>query len=143
MNRLIGGIAVALLFVACSAAPGATGTVGLPTNNPIDTGAIGSAAGDAKTALCDPTSQSSLDGLATQLANISPNADTSSLQTAIGTAQSNLDQLQVSAAQQTLKEAALSALQSVQSGLSNPSTLAETGSSASTALMSLDSALCS
>jgi hypothetical protein len=49
----------------------------------------------------------------------------------------------VSAAQQTLKEAALSALQSVQSGLSNPSTLAETGSSAATALMSLDTALCS
>jgi hypothetical protein len=142
MNRLIGGIAVALLFVACAAGTGGTATGGLPTNNPIDTGALGSAAGDAKAALCDPTSQSSLDGLATQLSNISPNADTSTLQSAIGDAQSNLDQLQVSADQQTLKEAALSALQAVQSGLSNPTTLAETASSASTALTSLDAAVC-
>jgi hypothetical protein len=140
MNRLIGGMAAAALFVvaACSAGTSATNQ---PTS-PIGTGAIGSAVGDAKAALCDSTSQSSLKGLQSQLANVTPNSDTTSLQTAIGDAETNLNSLQVTGDQTTLKQAALSALQSVQSGLNNPSTIAETATSASTALSALDSSLC-
>ena len=81
--------------------------------------------------MCDSTSQSSLKGLQSQLANVNPNSDTTSLQTAIGDAETNLNSLQVTAAQTTLKQAALSALQAVQSGLNNPSTIAETATSAS------------
>ena len=118
--------AAALLAAACSAGPNATGTGGgLPTS-PIGTGALGSAAGDAKAALCDSTSQSSLKGLESQLANVNPSSDTTSLQTAIGDAQTNLNSLQATGDQTTLKQAALTALQSVQSGLNNPSTIAET-----------------
>ncbi len=120
-----------------------TRAAGSPRATPVDTGAVGSAAGDAKAALCDSTSQSSLKGLQSQLANVNPNSDTTSLQTAIGDAETNLNSLQVTGDQTTLKQAALSALQTVQSGLSNPSTIAETATSASTALSALDSSLCS
>ena len=130
-------VAAALFVVACSN----TGS-GFPTGNPVDSDAAGTALGDAKAALCDSTSQSSLKGLQSQLASVSPNSDTTSLQTAIGDAETNLNSLQVTADQTTLKQAALSALQSVQSGLNNPSTIAETAASASTALSALDSSLC-
>jgi len=144
MIRLIGGIgAAALLLVACAGTGSGdiTGTGG-PTS-PVGTGALSSAAGDAKAALCDSSSQSSLKGLKSQLANVNPNSDTTSLQTALGDAQTNLNSLQVTGDQTTLKQAALSALQAVQSGLDNPSTIAETATSASAALTALDSSLCS
>src|SRR3954449_5946142 len=145
MNRLIGGVAAALLVVACSSA--GTGS-GLPSGNPVGSGPlasgpVGSAVGDAKAALCDSTSESSLKGLASQLAAVSPSSDTSGLQSAVGDAESNLESLQVTGDQTTLKQAAMSALQSVQTGLNNPATLSETASSASTALLSLDTSLCS
>src|SRR3954451_15047438 len=147
MNRLIGGVASALLVVACSSAGTGAGTGTGGTTNPINTGAIssaaGGAAGDAKTALCNSTSQSSLKGLASQLAAVSPSSDTSGLQSAVGDAESNLESLQVTGDQTTLRQAAMSALQSVQTGLNNPATLSETASSASTALLSLDTSLCS
>jgi hypothetical protein len=142
MNRIIGGIAVALLFVACAPGTGGTATGGLPTNNPIDTGAIGSAAGDARTALCDPSSDTGLKGLSTQIAAVDPNSDTTALQTNLGTAATNLQGLQVTGAQTTLKDAAATAIQQIQSALSNPSTLSETKANAVTAIDALYASLC-
>ena len=143
MFKFIGGIAAALLVVACSAGTGGAGTTGPGgTTNPLGSGPVGSAVSDAKAQLCDPTNQASLGSLSTKLATVDANTDTSQLQTALGTAQSNLQALQVGAAQTTLKDAALSALQSVQAGLDNPSTVADTAASAANALTALDSALC-
>jgi hypothetical protein len=142
MNRLIGGmLAAALLAAACSAAPGGTTLPGGATN-PIDTGALGSAATDAKAALCDVNSNTSLKSLATQVATVDPNSDTTTLQTNLGTAATNLQQLQVTGEQSTLKDAAVTAIQQIQSALSNPTTLSETAMQAVTALDALNTSLC-
>ena len=142
MNRLIGGIfAAALLAAACSAGPGTSILPG-GTTNPIDTAALGSAAGNAKAALCDANSNTSLKSLATQVATVDPNADTTTLQTNLGTAATNLQQLQVTGEQSTLKDAAVTAIQQIQTALSNPTTLSETATQAVTALDALNTSLC-
>jgi hypothetical protein len=135
MNRLMGGvIAAALVAVACSAGA----VTGTPTTNPQVSAAIGS----AQTQLCVAGAQDSLQSLAAQLANIDPNADTTPLQTNLGKAASNLNSLTVSAAQQPLKDAAVTAIQQVQAGLSNPQTVQQVATTSSSALTALATAIC-
>ena len=105
MNRLIGGvITAALVAAACSA-----GTV-VPTTNPQ----ISQAVNTAQQQLCDASNQASLAALSSQLANVDANADTTTLQANLGTAATNLNSLTVTGDQQTLKDAALTAIQAVQ-----------------------------
>ena len=134
MTRLLGGVLAAALFAA---ACGGTGTPTIPAS-----GAIGSAATGAQQQLCDPTNQASLSSLSTQLATLDPNSDTTALQSALGTAATNLGQLTVSGNQSTLKDAAVTAIQAVQAGLSHPQTVQDTATQAASALTALSAAIC-
>ena len=141
MNRLIGGVvAAAILLVACSAGQTPPAPVVGPTS---PSAAAPWAARRATPRLrCRRDQPVEPEGAAKPVANVNPNSDTTSLQTAIGDAKTNLGSLQATGDQTTLKQARCE-LQSVQSGLNNPSTIAETAASASTALSALDSSLCS
>jgi len=136
MNRLMGGvIAAALVAVACSAGAG-TGT---PTTNPQ----VSAAVNTAQQQLCDSTNQASLANLSTQLSTLDPNTDTTTLQANLGKAASNINSLTVSGGDQPLKDAALTAIQTVQAGLANPATVKQAATSAASALTALSNALCS
>ncbi len=106
MSKLLCGVLAALLFAAaCGTTPGASGVPTVPA----------SVADAAKTQLCSTSGDASLTGLATKLEAFDPSTmDTTEFAVAAGAVASALSQLQVSAEQSPLRDAAATAVQSVQ-----------------------------
>lgn len=130
MNRLLAGFFGAALVVACSGAPGAP------------PGAPGSPAGDVALEQLCGQDQASLGNIAGQLDQVDATTDTTPLSTTIGTAMSNLQGLTVEPAAQLARDAALTALQQVQSALADPATAAAAATEAAVAIRTLDAQIC-
>ena len=129
MNRLILGFFAATIAVAgCSAVPGGT-----PLTSPIGEAALEELCGD---------DDASLANIATELGQVDETTDTTALSTSLGTAISNLEGLTVDAGAQVARDAALAALQQVQSALADPATRAQVASQAAGAVQTLDGQLC-
>lgn len=130
MNKLMGGVLAALLFVACSGVPGSS----LPSFT-IPPGA----ADAAKALLCSATGDASLAGLATKLEGFDPaTMDTTEFQVAAGAVAAAIGQLQVSGDQSILRDAAVTAVQSVQGSNVDKNTATQ----AAVAVRALAAAIC-
>jgi len=131
MHKLMCGVFAVLMLAACGGTgPGGSGTpvITLPT-----------AAADAMTQLCGATGDASLSGLASKLDAFDPTTmDTSEFQVQAGAVASNLAQLNLSGDQATLRDAAVSAIQSVQGTTVDKATVTQ----AAVALRSLETAVC-
>lgn len=133
MSKLLCGVFAAVLFTAaCTGTPGTgSGSPGL-TIPP-------SAAGAAQAQLCSATGDASLTGLATKLEGFDPaTMDTTEFQVAAGVVATTLAALQVSAEQVVLRDAAVTAVQSVQGSTVDKATATQ----AATAIRALDTAIC-
>lgn len=129
MNRLIAGLFSATLVIAgCSAVP-----AGTPLTSPIGEAALDELCG---------TDETSLASIGTELSQVDETTDTTALSTSLGTAISNLENLTVDATAQVARDAALAALQQVQSALADPATRAQVASQAAGAVQTLDAQLC-
>lgn len=127
--RFIAGIFAATLAVAgCSAVPGGT-----PLTSPLADAALEELCG---------TDDASLASIATELGQVDETTDTTALSTSLGTAISNLQGLTVDASAQVARDAALAALQQVQSALADPATRAQVAAQAAGAVQTLDTQLC-
>lgn len=134
MNRLtLGLLSATLIVTACTATPGTSpGTDGSPALPGGDA---------ALTQLCG-TDAASLGGVATEIEGMDASTDTTTLSTSIGTAISNLDDVNVDTNVQPARDAAVTALQQLQAGLADPATRETLAGPAATALRSLETQLC-
>jgi hypothetical protein len=130
MSKLLCGIFAAFLFAAaCSTTPSASGVPTVPA----------SVADAAKTQLCSATGDASLSELATKLDGFDPaTMDASEFQVAAGAVASVLAQLQVSGDQAVLRDAAVTAVQSLQGGTVDKNTATQ----AAVAIRALAGAIC-
>jgi hypothetical protein len=130
MSKILCGVMAALLFTAaCGTTPGASGVPTVPA----------SVADAAKTQLCSATGDASLSGLATKLDGFDPaTMDASEFQVAAGAVATVLAQLQVSGDQVVLRDAALTAVQSLQGGTVDKNTATQ----AAVAIRALQTAIC-
>lgn len=130
MSKLLCGVFAALLFTAaCSTTPSSSGVTTVPA----------SVADAAKTQLCSATGDASLAGLATKLDGFDPaTMDASEFQVAAGAVASVLAQLQVSGDQAVLRDAAVTAVQSLQGGTVDKNTATQ----AAVAIRALAGAIC-
>ena len=128
MNKLVCGVFAAMLIAGCSGVPG----TGSPT--PTLPGA-----NDALTQLCSATGDASLTGLANRLDEFDPaTMDPATFQVAAGAVAATLTTLQVSGEQIILRDAAVTAVQSVQGANVDKSTTTQ----AAVALRTLETAIC-
>ncbi len=130
MSKLLCGVIAALLFTAaCSTTPGASGVPTVPA----------SVAGAAKDQLCSATGDASLTGLATKLDAFDPSTmDAADFQVATGAVAGALAQLQVTGDQVILRDAAVTAVQSVQGSSVDKNSATQ----AAVAIRALASAIC-
>ena len=133
MNRLtLGLFAATLIVAACTGAPGISPGIGGSPAVPGDA---------ALTQLCG-TDAASLSGVATEIEGMDASTDTTTLSTSIGTAISNLDNVNVDTNVQPTRDAAVTALQQLQAGIADPATREQLAGPAATALRSLAAQLC-
>ena len=129
MNKLIGGVLAALLLMACGTTPIGSPGATVPA----------SAVDAARNLLCADSGDASLTGLATRLDQFDPaTVDVAQFQVAAGTVATTLAQLNVTGEQVVLRDAAVTAVQSVQGADVD----AETAAQAATAIRTLDTAIC-
>jgi len=120
---LAAGLLCLLLLVGCTGMP--TGTAGQA----------------ARAQLCNDSDPASLAGVAGQLDTIDT-ADPTALQTQLGTALANLQNLQLQPAEQPLRDAAATAIQQLQGLLSDPNARQEAARQAARALRLLHAEIC-
>ncbi|MBA2555948.1 MAG: hypothetical protein H0V12_01150 [Chloroflexi bacterium] len=135
VNRITLGLLSATLIVAAC-------TGGAPGTSPRTGGSPAVPGGDAAlTQLCG-TDTASLSGVATEIEGMDATTDTTTLSTSIGTAISNLDNVNVDTNVQPARDAAVTALQQLQAGLADPAPREQLAGPAATALRSLETQLC-
>jgi hypothetical protein len=135
VNRLLAGIfAASLLVAACGA--------GAPGTSPGTGGAPGAGDGQAAlTELCG-TGNTSLTSIATELEGMNESTDTATLSTSIGGAIANLEDVDVAEGTAAARDAAVVALQQLQTVIQDPSARQAVAGQAATALRTLETQLC-
>jgi hypothetical protein len=130
MHKLVSGVFAVLFLAACSGTPGSgTPAITVPP----------SAANAALTQLCSGTGDASLAGLGARLEAFDPaTVDATQLQVAAGAVSATLAQLQLTADQTILRDAAVAAIQSVQGAQVDRATALQ----AAGAIRALETAIC-
>lgn len=126
-------IASAVLAVACAGTgpPNSGGVNPVPSIDPAT----------AREQLCDPQSNTSLNGLADSLSDL-PTGGTGEIAQRLASAEANVDALQVDSAALPTRDAAATALENLREVISNPDARDEAASQAADALRALDQAVC-